>query len=92
MYKKMALCAARHSIPAAVDGSIFGQEVNPLDLQGQAAIAADSLAGVTRLDLYVTGLTVALVTVINHCRQSGVELTLYHFDRQSGDYYPQPVI
>ena len=87
---KMGLCRGRHDIPG-VENYIFPSQVDPLDLAGQAATAAAALAGVEALDLYVTGLTVALVTVINHCRQAGISLTLYHFDRESGDYYPQPV-
>jgi hypothetical protein len=43
------------------------------------------------LRLYVTGLSVALVAVINACRWMGVDLTLLHFDRESGEYYPQMV-
>ena len=43
------------------------------------------------LRLYVTGLSVALVAVLNACRWMGVDLTLLHFDRASGEYYPQKV-
>ena len=86
----MGLCRGRHDIPG-ITSYIYPSQVDPLDLAGQAATADAALAGVEVLDLYVTGLTVALVTVINHCRQAGISLTLYHFDRESGDYYPQSV-
>ena len=43
------------------------------------------------VDLYVTGLTVALVAVLNVCRQEGVDVTLWHFNRETGEYYPQEV-
>lgn len=43
------------------------------------------------LVLYVTGLTVATVAVINVCRGLGVSLTLMHYDQSAGDYYPQGV-
>lgn len=88
MYKKMELCAARHTTPAT-DGAVFPTELNPLDLQGIAEQAAAALAGVKKLDLYVTGLTVALVEVLKYCTSTGIELTLFHFDRESGEYYPQ---
>lgn len=88
---KMALCEGRHEIPEAVDGAIFPQQLNPLDLEGMQATAATKLAGVAALDLYVTGLTVALVEVINFCHANGVQLTLWHFDREAGVYYPQAV-
>lgn len=44
-----------------------------------------------KLDLYVTGLTVALIAVLNVCRQEGIKVTLYHFNRETGTYYPQEV-
>lgn len=43
------------------------------------------------LDLYVTGLTVALIAALNVCRQNGVSVTLWHYDKESGSYYPQAV-
>lgn len=43
------------------------------------------------INLYVTGLTVALVAVLNVCRNEGISVTLMHFDRESGEYYPQEV-
>lgn len=44
------------------------------------------------LVLYVTGLTVATVAVINVCMGVGIPLTLMHYDRDRGDYYPQEVM
>ena len=43
------------------------------------------------LDLYVTGLTMALVAALNACRKLGIVVTLYHYDREGG-YYPQIVV
>ena len=91
MIKTFCLCEARHAMPEDCEGAIFGNTINPLDLAGMAAVAAEKLSGVTELRLYVTGLTVALVTVINYCVSNGVKLTLLHFDRDSGGYYEQEV-
>lgn len=44
------------------------------------------------LVLYVTGLSVALVSVINVCMRVGISLTLMHFNQTTGDYYPQGVL
>lgn len=44
------------------------------------------------LVLYVTGLSVALVAVINVCMRVGISLTLMHFNKENGDYYPQDVL
>lgn len=44
----------------------------------------------TMLNLYVTGLTVALTAVIKAAAMvDGLHLRLYHFDRVSGEYTPQ---
>lgn len=91
MTKKMELCKARHEIPQAVDGSIFGNIVDPTDLTAMKTVVAEKLQGVSSLELYVTGLTVALVEVINYCHENGVELTLMHYNRDTNDYYSQKV-
>ena len=44
------------------------------------------------LMLYVTGLTVALVAVINACKELGITLTLMHYDRATEGYYPQDIL
>lgn len=47
------------------------------------------------LNIYVTGLTVALISVLNVCRYNAIgdiNITLWHYDRESGKYYPQTVI
>lgn len=43
------------------------------------------------LYLYVTGLTVALIEVINFCNLYGVSLVLYHYDKLLDIYYRQDV-
>lgn len=88
----LALCEARHEMPDCVTGSIFGNTVDPLDIEGMKSTVATVLDQVDNLHLYVTGLTVALVEVINYCVLNGVKLTLWHYDRESGWYYPQEVI
>lgn len=92
MRKIMELCRGRHEITDAVDGAVFPNELNPLDIAGIDADCAESLQGVTELTLYVTGLTVALVSVLNYCHANNVKVTLMHFDRDSGNYYPQDVL
>ena len=89
----MALCKGRHEIPEAVDGAIFDCEVNPLkvaELEAEAKYKLSKLSCKV-LNLYVTGLTVALVAVLNSCRELGIMVWLYHYDRESGTYYSQEV-
>ena len=48
--------------------------------------------GEKHIDLYVTGLTMALVSVMNAAKKHEMEITLYHFDRETGKYFPQEVL
>ena len=41
------------------------------------------------LHLYVTGLTVLTASVISYCALNGISLTLFHYDRETEDYYKQ---
>ena len=88
----LALCQARHEMPAEVVGSIFNQEVNPLDVQGLEKIALERVKGINSLTLYVTGLTVALVATLNACKKAGVKVVLMHYNRDNNCYYPQEVL
>lgn len=89
------LCKGRHDIPG-VEEYVYPNSVNPLHLGNMFVEATEFMERMELKDgdllkLYVTGLTVALVTVINKCRFEGVSLILYHYDRDSGTYYPQVV-
>lgn len=93
MSKFLNLCQARHTTP--VTDSFFNYEIEDVTnisaLQDFANKRLESLR-VQTLNIYVTGLTVALVTVINACHSQGVKLTLWHYDRDSNDYYKQDVL
>jgi len=88
---KLGLCAGRHDIPG-IEGYIFEGDVNPLDLDGMRMACHQKLKYCSMLNLYVTGLTVALVAVINYCCHNHIPLTLWHFNREDGSYYPQEVL
>lgn len=64
---------------------------DPNGLQAEAESKLREL-DIKSLDLYVTGLTVALVAVLNACHKLGIVVTLYHYDREEGNYYPQQVL
>ena len=93
-YAEVALCEGRHEIKEAEDGAIFGNTLDPRfpTLLYNEAEKVISESGVESLYVYVTGLSVALVAVINACHKLGVELTLYHYDRDTGKYIPQEVL
>lgn len=54
-------------------------------------IAEEKLAGAEEVILYVTGLTMALVEVIKVCQENNIDLTLMHYDRNTGEYFEQEV-
>ena len=92
--KNLCLCQARHEMPSCVEGAIFSQEVDPLDVKGLENIALEKLAPLKNgeLDLYVTGLTVALIATLNVARALNIKMVLYHYNRVDGSYYPQEVL
>lgn len=91
---EMALCKSRHEIRQAVDGSIFSQEIeNPMDFidllrEAKKVLAPMYAEGVRALDLYVTGLTPALLETLNAARELGVRVVTYHHDKDTGRYLP----
>lgn len=93
MTKRMELCRGRHEILEAVDGAIFENEIADVTAVKQMEESAmQRLEGVSNLTLYVTGLTVALISVLNACKRLGIKVALMHFDRATGKYYSQEVL
>ena len=92
MKMRFGLIKGRHELPE-VDGYFFEGDVNPLDPQGleqEARKFLQSQPHIEEIDLYVTGLTVALIAAINVINPR-IKVVLYHFNRDTGEYYPQPV-
>ena len=91
---KVGLIKGRHSLP--VENYIFDKEIeDPTNLDKMDKIVEEKLKNVDTketLEVYVTGLTVALTTVIKYCLDNYINLTLYHFDKESGNYFPQIII
>lgn len=90
---RMALCEGRHEIPDATDGAVFGYEINPLDPESLEREAGKRLKEmqVKDLHLYVTGLTVALVAVLNATKKLKINIVLYHYNKDDDTYFVQHV-
>lgn len=92
----IGLVKGRHTIPN-VDRYLFTEiadvtDVKAIEEAADAAIKAlpSTISGV--LNIYVTGLTVALIAVLNAVRRDErFTVTLWHFDTATGEYYPQSV-
>ena len=91
MEKVIGLCKGRHEIKG-VEEYIFPNEVNPLDLNAMNIQIHEALKDADAVRLYVTGLTVACTQVISYCISNLMPITLMHFNRDNGEYYPQTVL
>lgn len=45
----------------------------------------------THVHVYVTGLTVALIAVLNVCRRHNLSVTCWHYNRETAEYFPQEI-
>lgn len=82
--------------PALLEEAAFGrlwsiEHAKGLDLLDDTELYCSGLNPRVPINLYVTGLTVALVAVLNVCRREGVTVTLWHYNRDTGKYFPQSV-
>ena len=88
---KIGVCEGRHEMP--VEKYIYGQQVNPLDvneLETQAEKRLLELKGdCNQLHLYVTGLTVAVIAAIKAAIKMFDSVVLLHYNRDSNSYYHQ---
>ena len=95
---KIGLIKGRHDIPQVQGNYIFEEDIDPVDVDGTQIKAFNVLSEIkakdpqTWLDIYVTGLTMALIATLNVARQLDLNVTLYHFDRETGKYFPQTVL
>lgn len=58
----------------------------------QKSVSADMIMFHVPLNVVVTGLTAACVAVIRACVYTGTPLTLWHYNRDTGEYVPQIVL
>jgi len=88
---KFNLIMGRHEMP--VEENIFDKDIEDVtDVKRMYDIVAEKLKNVKELEVYVTGLTVALGAVISYCIDNLIPLTLYHYDKESNSYYPQVIL
>jgi hypothetical protein len=88
--KSLALCVNRHDMPKCVTGAIFPRFIgDPTDIEGIRRQIAVSLHKVDVLNLFVTGLTVAVTEVVNYCTENEIKLVLWHYNPDTGRYYQQ---
>lgn len=95
---KLGLIKGRHEIPQVEGRYIFIEDLDPADVAEAEGKAYSVLAGIkavypdSHIDLYVTGLTMALIAVLNAAKRHRMSVTLHHFNRETGGYFPQEVL
>ena len=92
------LCENRHQIDKVneyiFNSDFFKEENSIFDYNRMFTQIDNKFEHITKndtIDLYVTGLTTALVAVINYCNYHYIRLTLYHYDKNTGGYRSQNV-
>jgi hypothetical protein len=88
----LGLCKGRHDLP--VDSYIFNDAIIPTDIVSINKVAFESLIFYKNdlITIYVKGLTVALIEVLNVCRIFNISVVLMHYDTLTSGYYPQSVL
>ena len=91
---KLGAVEGRHEING-IDGYVLHAVEDVTNLSGieQAVFASldEKLVGYDKLALYVTGLTSVVLAVVKYCYANDIELSCYHFDRDSNDYFEQVI-
>lgn len=105
----LGLCKGRHEMPVkdfVFNGELNPTDINEINHQARKWLTTlnkrfskstgYNLEDCTSVnfEIYVTGLTVALIEVINVLKLSlkdNVSITLKHFDREANNYFPQQV-
>lgn len=91
----LGVCAGRHEMP--VTGYIFGEAIaDPTNVVELEKLANQRVAEIgcgdnTTVNLYVTGLTVAVISAIKALKKVGSKILLKHFDAKASNYYTQEV-
>ena len=90
---KVGLCEGRHPLP--VNEYVFGSIIeDPTDVNGLEEVAEEffrNLIPNCLIELYVTGLSVALIAAINAASKyiNVRNIVLMHYDSKTNTYYPQ---
>lgn len=89
----VGLCSGRHNLPG-VEEYIFEDIADPMDFDSLEKTAYKFVGeaknnGVNLIELYVTGFTPALASVIKACNNRKISLKLMHFNKDTNGYKAQ---
>lgn len=90
---KIGTIKGRHEMP--VTEYFFDKEITDVfdfDFLTQHIHKRIEELNIKEVELYVTGLTIVTVSVMNVCRAMDIPITLFHYDRETAQYREQIVI
>lgn len=98
MIKKIGLIKGRHALPPEVKHYFFTRALTSEEMTDGRWLLYAAENALLRLDvkdeviIYVTGLTAALIAVLNACRARGIKVWLMHYDRVRKSWWTQEVM
>ena len=86
-----SLFSGRHPLP--VDDPIFPSTNDPMDFDFLERAAIEKLRSHRgcRILVYLTGLSPAIIALVNVCRELEIQLSVAHYDQCDGHYLLQEV-
>ena len=86
--------------PATIPNDVL---IHPVELTVNAEITLSKLFKIDLItfletderpvvNLYITGLTVATLAIVNVCHEYDIQLVCWHYDRETGTYFPQDMM
>lgn len=98
MIQQIGLIKGRHALPPQINGYVFNGPIPGDRLVDDKWLYQTAENALLRLDvrrevmIYVTGLTQALIAVLNACRAHGIKVYLVHYDRAKKSWWTQTVL
>lgn len=91
------LIKGRHAVPADVSVFVFDADIPQAHISDSSFF--DDVCtrfldrfGPSAVEVYVTGFTPALLSLIKTCDQRGIKLSAYNYDREHRNFWRQEVL
>ena len=94
---KVGLIKGRHRLPDDVKDYIFERALTSEEMTDKDWLYLTASASLARfkpdeVEIYVTGLTQALIAVLNVCRAHRIKVVCVHYNRETGGWWKQEVL
>lgn len=87
---KFELCKGRHQTPA--NEAIFENIIeDPTNISKMNYVAWQKIHRYEAIELYVTGITPAVISVLNMAARENITVVLLHYNTKTGEYFSQVV-